>query len=279
MVSPPITSLRNPTIRRIVKLRQRSQRDRQGLVLIEGCRELSRAVECGHIPTHVLYCLALARSAQHDEVLCRCRDAGAEILECTQPVFRKASYRDNPDGILAIAPPVGTTLAGLPHPNGSLIAVAEAVEKPGNLGMILRSADAAGVSAVVACDPVTDLNNPNVVRASMGALFCVPVARAGAEETVLWLKNNGVCIVATSPRAETIYTDADLSGNVAVVVGAEHRGLSSTWLEGANVVVRIPMLGLSDSLNAAAAATLLFFESVRQRGLGREPLEGDLERR
>ena len=175
------------------------------------------------------------------------------------------AYRDRPEGLLALAPQVRRTLADLRVPAQPLLLVAEAIEKPGNLGTILRSADAAGVHAVIVCDRCTDVNNPNVVRASLGALFSVPVAEAGSPETLAWLRARGIQVLAATPHADREYTDADLVRGVAIVVGAEQYGLSSLWRQQADVQVKIPMLGQSDSLNVAAATTILLYEAVRQR--------------
>jgi RNA methyltransferase, TrmH family len=160
---------------------------------------------------------------------------------------------------------VRRALADLQLPADPLLVVAEAIEKPGNLGTILRSADAAGVAALVVCDRCTDVNNPNVVRASIGTLFTVPVAEAGSAETLAWLRANGAQILAATPHAEREYTDVDLRGPTAIVVGTEQYGLSDAWMREADLRVRIPMLGQADSLNVAAATTILLYEAVRQR--------------
>ncbi|MGQ9661298.1 MAG: RNA methyltransferase [Kiritimatiellia bacterium] len=149
-----------------------------------------------------------------------------------------------------------------------LVVVAEAIEKPGNLGTILRSADATGVTAVLVCDRCTDINNPNVVRASIGTLFSLPVVETTSAEALVWLRAHKIQIVAASPHATQKYTEVDLRGPTAIVVGTEQYGLSPTWLEAAHVRVRIPMLGQADSLNVAAATTILLYEVVRQRNLG-----------
>ena len=175
--------------------------------------------------------------------------------------WRKLSYRDRPDGPLP-----AWTLAHLPEPaSDSLFVVATAIEKPGNLGTLLRSADAVGVAGVIACDPVTDLFNPNVVRASVGTLFTVPAAQADAAATRRWLQAYGVRTVVTTPAAERCYTDHDLTGALAVVLGSEQFGLDAAWLDGKHSAVSIPMLGHADSINVAMAGTALLFEALRQR--------------
>jgi TrmH family RNA methyltransferase len=230
-------------------------------MLIEGSEELALALAAGVQPRTVLVCPELQRHSPLSLQL----PPEAELIEVTRPVFEKLAYRENPDGWLAVAPAPRRTLADLSLRQPPLVLVAEAVEKPGNLGAMLRTADAAGVDALIVCDPATDLANPNVVRASRGALFTVPVAQAGSTETLKWLKGLKVGIVAATPQARMAYTDADLSGPVAIVVGAEDAGLSAEWLAAADLQVRIPMAGKVNSLNVATAAALLVYEAVRQR--------------
>jgi TrmH family RNA methyltransferase len=265
-MSLSIASLSNPRVKDVVRLRQRSHRDESGLMLIEGYREVKRALDNRHNPVRLFYCPDLFQGSNEPALVERCRAAGAELLESTAPVFRKLAYRDRPEGLLAVAPQVRRTLDSLRLPRNPLLVVAESIEKPGNLGTILRSADAAGVHAVIVCDRCTDINNPNVVRASIGTLFSLPVAEASSADTLAWLAGHGVRIVAATPHATTHYTAADLTRSAAVVLGAEQYGRSEIWLKRADVTVRIPMLGQADSLNVAAAATILLFEAVRQRG-------------
>lgn len=260
-----LSSLQNPRVKLAVKLRQRSDRDALHLMIIEGYRELLRALEGGHRPQTVFYCPSLFQGVNEPALLDRCREAGAEMLECTDAVFRKMSYRDRPEGLLAIAPQSALPLEKLAVPAAPLITVAEAIEKPGNLGTILRSSDAAGVDAVFVCDRCTDIYNPNVVRASIGTLFTLPVVEASTADTLVWLRARGIRIVAASPHAELEYSEADLARGTAIVVGAEQYGLSDVWMREADLTVRIPMLGKADSLNVAAATTILLFEAVRQR--------------
>lgn len=231
-------------------------------MLIEGGEELALALAAGVQPHTVLVCSELHRHPPPSLQL----PSETELIEVTRPVFEKLAYRENPDGWLAVAPALHRTLADLPLRQPPLVLVAEAVEKPGNLGAMLRTADAAGVDALIVCDPATDLANPNVVRASRGALFTVPVAQAGNAETLMWLKAQKVGVVAATPQAELAYTDADLRGPVALVVGAEDSGLSAEWLAATDLQVRIPMVGKVNSLNVATSAALLLYEAVRQRG-------------
>lgn len=260
-----ISSLSNPRIKQVVKLRQRSHRDDLKLMIVEGFREIQSA-QRNHVSLNaVFYCESLFLGTNENALLDACREAGAELLSCTKDVFSKISYRDRPDGLLAVAPQRKLRLADLPACATHLIVIAEAIEKPGNLGTILRSADAAGATAVLVCDRCTDISNPNVVRASTGALFTVPVVETSTREAFDWLKANNISIVATSPDADAFYTQADYSNSVAVVVGTEQYGLSDVWLSQSDVAVKIPMLGQADSLNVASATTILLYEVVRQR--------------
>jgi len=260
-----ISSLDNPRVKRVVKLRQRSHRDELGLMLIEGYREVRRALDNRHLPQELFFCRDLFQGANEPALIDRCREAGVELIDCSAPVFEKMAYRDRPEGLLAVAPQVRRSLDALNVPDKALVVVAESIEKPGNLGTILRSADAAGVHGVIVCDRCTDINNPNVVRASIGTLFSLPVVETTSEQAAAWLAARKIRVVATTPHAEALYTDVDLTGGTAILLGTEQYGLSGAWLQRAEVQVRIPMLGQSDSLNVASAATILLFEAVRQR--------------
>ncbi len=265
MQSLLITSSQNPRIKEAVRLRNRRDRDEAGLLMIEGYRELRRAVDNGIRPHRVFFCPPLFMGENEQALLEACAAAGAELCECGEDAFRKISYRDRPDGLLATAPQIRRGLDDLQLPEAPLLLVAEQIEKPGNLGTMLRSADAAGVHAVIVCDRKTDLNNPNVVRASIGTLFTVPTAEASTEETLAWLRAKGIRILSATPHAEAVYTGADLTGPLAIVVGAEQYGLSEQWRSAADLEVRIPMMGQADSLNVSAAANILLFEALRQR--------------
>jgi len=260
-----ISSLRNPRVKEAVKLRQRSHRDDTGLMIVEGYREVKRAVECRHIPRELFFCPDWFQGTNEEALMERCEEAGASLRRCTAPVFAKLSYRDRPDGLLAVAPQVNAALDSVRLPTRPLLIVAESIEKPGNLGTILRSADAAGANAVIVCDRCTDINNPNVVRASTGTLFVLPVVETSTPEALQWLKQHQIQIVATTPDASAVYTEVDLTKGTAIVVGTEQYGLGDTWLTRADFRVHIPMLGQADSLNVASATTILLYEAVRQR--------------
>jgi len=260
-----ITSLQNPRVKNVIKLRQRADRDEQGLLIVEGYRELKRALENHRRPVMLFYCRDFFLGKNESELINQCRDTGAEIISCSRAVFAKMAYRERPEGLLALVPQVKYDLVGLKLPAAPLLIVAEAIEKPGNLGTILRSADAAGADAVIVCDRCTDINNPNVVRASIGAIFTVPVVETSSTEAIKWFHKNKIQILAASPHAKLAYTQADLRRGTAVVVGAEQYGLSEQWMKAADLQVRIPMRGQIDSLNVAAATTILLFEAARQR--------------
>jgi TrmH family RNA methyltransferase len=259
-----ITSLQNPRIKQVLRLRERRERDRAGQMLVEGADEIALALAGGARPSVLFYCPDLA-PAGAEALAARAEQAGAERVEVRAAVFHKLAYRENPDGLLAVMPAPARRLERLQPGARPLLLVAEAVEKPGNLGALLRSADACAVDGVIVCDPATDLNNPNVVRSSRGTLFTVPVAEASTTEAQAWLRARHIAIVAATPRASQPYTYADLSGPVAIAVGTEDEGLSAAWLTQADLQVRIPMLGRVNSLNVSTAATLLLYEALRQR--------------
>jgi TrmH family RNA methyltransferase len=270
VAAPPLSSPQNPRVKQVVRLRDRRDRDREQLFLIEGYRELKRALDNG-FPVHDLFvCAELFQGRNEPALIERYAAAGTAVHRTTEAVFRKMAYRDRPEGLLGVAPQRHRPLAHLPAAAAPLLLVAVAIEKPGNLGTILRSADATGVDGLVLCDACTDLYNPNVVRASTGTLFSVPLAEGGTPETLAWLRARGVRTLAATPHADAVYTEVDMRGPLAIIVGCEMLGLSDAWLAAADLRVRIPMLGQADSLNVATATTILLYEAVRQRGW-REP--------
>ena len=258
-----ITSVQNERVKRIIKLqRKASARRAEGLTVIEGAREVQRAIENGWQPVELWF---FSGSEKNEFLFSNLWKKEPDVFRCPENIFQKITYRENPDGILAVGPLVGKTLADLELPENPLILVAEGLEKPGNLGALLRTADGAGADAVIVCDAATDLNNPNVIRASIGTLFYLPIAEATTEETIAFLKEKGIRILSAVPDAEAIYTDVDLKGSVAIVVGAEDKGLSNHWKKSADLNVKIPMLGKNDSLNVSVSAAILLYEAVRQR--------------
>lgn len=256
-----LESLKNPKVQSAYKLFQRRQRDKTGCYLVEGYRELSRAVEAGEPFEHIFYCPKLFLGENDAKLLASLM---VPVYETTEAVFRKLSYRDRPDGWLGVAKQRHRVLEE--KVTGDLFVIAEGIEKPGNVGTMLRSADAAGVDGVILSDRTTDLFNPNVVRASVGTLFTQDVYQETNENVLAWVRKRGLTLVATTPHAKKVYTEVPLQGSVAILVGTEQYGLSSFWLEAADIQVQIPMLGVADSLNVATACTLVLYEVLRQRG-------------
>lgn len=256
--SMEITSLQNPRVKQLVKLREdKKQRQHDGLILVEGYDELTLALACGFVPSTLLTAPELASqtlSVPH-----------AENVTVTRAVFEKISYRDNPDGWLGIFPMPARTLADLTLSDAPLVIVAESVEKPGNLGAILRTADAAHVDAVLVCDPRVDVWNPNVIRASRGAVFAVPVVEVKSPEALSWLRSRKMRVLAATPSAEALYTSVDMKSPLAIAVGTEDEGLSDFWMQNADLRVKIPMAGRVNSLNVSIATALMTYEARRQR--------------
>ena len=258
-----LTSTRNPRVKQLIALRRRRTRDELGVTLIDGHDELLLVLEAGVRPEAVYHCPGYDH---HDDALLGRIDAMAtERVSVSRDVFAKLSYRENPDGWLAVVPSPAAALSSLTLPDRPLVLVCEAVEKPGNLGAMLRTADAAGVAAVVAADPVTDWGNPNLIRASKGTAFSVPVASAAVPDVIAWLAHHHIELVAASPGATATLDAIDLTGPVALAVGAEDVGLSSELFAAAAHVARIPMFGTVNSLNVSTAAAIGLYEAVRQR--------------
>lgn len=270
-----IASLKNPKVKQVVKWRDRPERDGSQVVLAEGYRALVRALSGGYRIDEVFVCPEFFVGQDHEEPLLEELAArGARIIKVAPAAFVKMAYRDRPEGLLGVGPQIHRGLDELPLGQSPFFLVAEQIEKPGNLGTIMRSSDAVKVDGLILCDSKTDLYNPNVVRASTGNLFTLPIAEASTAETIAWLKAHGVAIAATSPHVDTLYTAADFTQPVAIVVGAEQYGLTQPWLDNADLKVRLPMLGEADSLNVATAAAIMLFEVVRQRlsaGIVKDP--------
>jgi len=272
-----ITSLQNSRVKRVLKLNDRRARDEARQTVVEGVREVRLALGRGIVPVEVYICPELIEGAEAEKAarhLTTLVQTGmSEGFYVTPEVFAKMAYRGGSGGLLLVIAyrPVG--LSDLQFRSAPFLIIVEEAEKPGNLGAILRTADAAGVDAVIAPTAPggrgTDLHNPNVIRASLGAYFTVPVVAAPAVEIIEWLGERDIEIIAATPAADRLYTDVDLTGPVAIVLGSEAWGLSETWLAAADRPVRIPMAGQVDSLNLSAATALLLYEVVRQRGIGR----------
>lgn len=267
-----LTSTANSRVRELLALRKRAVRDRLGLTLLDGRDELALALAAGVRPRTLYLCPELATAP--GDLAGPVAAAGGEVIELSRMVFERVAYRQSPDGYLAVVPAVRAGLAGLTLPPNPLLLVCEAVEKPGNLGAMLRTADAAGLDAVISAGPVTDWGNPNTIRASKGTLFTVPVAAADSAAVLDWLTARQVQIVATTPAASVPFTEVDFRGPTAIVVGSETQGLSAGWLDRAHVRAGIPMSGAVNSLNVATSAALVAYEAIRQRRAPAEPAAG-----
>jgi RNA methyltransferase, TrmH family len=264
-----LTSVQNERVKEVLHLRDRKQRDLSDRFLIEGYRELWRAQEAQWTVEELFICRELFLGVNEEKLIEKFVSQGTRLFNCSEKVFHKLSYRDRPDGLLGVALQRHLTLqdfdAQLSVKANPFLAIAEAIEKPGNLGTILRSSDAVGLDGLIVCERGTDIFNPNVVRASVGTLFSVPVVQAKNAETYDWLKKRGIQILAATPSAERTFTEVDLRGPLAIAVGTEQLGLSDFWMKKADLQVRIPMKGAADSLNVAMATTLLLYEVLRQR--------------
>lgn len=265
MAAPELTSTANPRVKSMVRLRTRRARDAAGVTLIEGHDELALALDAGVRPTELYWCPDLVRPG---DLLDRARAAGARTVSVSREVFARIAYRESPDGWLAVAPAPGRPLDDLDLRPDALVLVAEDVEKPGNVGAMLRTAEACGVDAVVTATGEgagTDFANPNVVRASKGTVFAVPVSTGSSEQVLDWLGRRGLRVVVTTPDGTTPLPAADLTGPTALVIGTEATGVTDRWLERADETVVIPMRGTVNSLNASIAAAVALYEATRQR--------------
>jgi TrmH family RNA methyltransferase len=255
-----ITSAQNPKIRNLLLLQEKSKaRREQGLFVVEGRRELEHCLEAGFTVRTVFVCPALAG----EETLSSAREP--LTIEIPESLYRKVAYRDSTEGIIAEVEARERSLEDLKLRENPLIMVLESVEKPGNLGAVLRSADAAGADAVIVCDPLTDLYNPNLIRASLGGVFTVPTVCASSAETIAWLRARGIRILTAQLQDSSWYYDTDMTGGTALIMGTESTGLTNIWREAADAHIKIPMLGRLDSLNVSVSAAILLFEAVRQR--------------
>jgi RNA methyltransferase, TrmH family len=264
-----IASPANPRLKAAVRLRDRQERDRTARTIVDGAREIGRAVDGGAHVVEAYVCEPLLTSVEARGVVSRLRTAGTVILTTSPVAFRKIAFGERSDGVVAIVEVPAMDIARLALPDDPLVLVVEGVEKPGNLGAILRTADGAGADAVIAASPLTDVFNPNTIRASLGTVFTVPVATAETQAVTALLRRRAIRIVAARVDADALYTDVDLRGAVAVVVGSEAGGLSKAWSGSDVTAVRLPMLGDADSLNVSAAAAILLYEARRQRGIPR----------
>lgn len=292
MRSETVTSAQNPKIKELLALQEKSRTRRQKhLFVVEGKRELRHCIEAGFRVRTLFVCREICGDADLEGVLSGIRSAdkysgtqaetgkpgdsadarGKElsVIEIPSALYEKVAYRGGTEGVIAEVEYRDRTLDSLVLGKAPLIAVLESVEKPGNLGAVLRSADAAGADAVIICDPLTDLYNPNLIRASIGAVFSRQVVTASSEDTIKWLKSHDIKIFTAQLQDSVWYYDTDMRGGTAIVMGTEATGLTGIWRDAADAHIRIPMLGQLDSLNVSVSAAILLYEAVRQRNSGR----------
>ena len=253
-----LSSAQNPKIKRLLALQKDSSLRREsGLFVVEGRRELQQCMDAGFRVDSLFVC----------PELCPAPDISSQVkvFQVNKALYEKIAYRGSTEGIMAEVFSQEKTLEGLSLPANPLIVVLESVEKPGNLGAVLRSADAAGADAVLVCDPLTDLYNPNLIRASIGACFTVPTVACTSAEAIRWLKSAGIQILTAQLQDSSLYYDCDMRRGTALVMGTESTGLSEEWRRAASSHIRIPMLGRLDSLNVSVSTAILLFEAVRQR--------------
>lgn len=261
-----IRSRQNEQVKNLVKLRERKHRDRQSRFLVEGLRELEHALRAGYEAEAIYYCPEFFPQEAHSTFIDEQRRDGSDrLIRMSPEAFEKASYREGPDGILATAMQQSNTLENLKLSEQPLLLVLEGIEKPGNLGAILRSADGAGADAVILVDCVLDLYNPNAIRSSQGLIFALPIVSTAPESLTRWLQNREIGIVAATPDTEVLHWHVDYRRPTALFLGSESDGLSNYWLQNADQKTRIPMAGQADSLNVAAATAVCLYEAARQR--------------
>ena len=258
-----ITSAQNPKIKRLLQLQQKSsERRKAGLFVVEGIREVERCVEKGYEINTIFY-LNKPMAENISEIIEK--NKGIKLFEVSPTIYEKIAYRGSTEGIIAEVKTKDKTLNDLNLSENPLVVVLESVEKPGNLGAILRSADAAGADALIVCDPLTDLYNPNLIRNSTGAIFSVPCVACTSEECIKFLKENNIQILTAQLQDSELYYDTDMKRGTAIVMGTEATGLTDIWRKAADAHIRIPMLGITDSLNVSVSAAILLYEAVRQR--------------
>lgn len=261
-----ITSAQNPKIKMLLELQEKSKtRRREGLFVVEGRRELEHCIAAGYRVHTAFICREITGEKGFKDICDIIADQDGNAIEIPRQLYEKTAYRGSTEGVIAELYCKNHSLEELNIKENPVVVVLESVEKPGNLGAILRSADAAGVDAVIVCDPLTDLYNPNLIRSSIGGIFTVPTAAASSEETIKWLKAKGIKIYTAQLQDSEWYYDTDMSCGTAIVMGTEATGLTDIWRKAADAHIKIPMLGRLDSLNVSVSAAILMYEAVRQR--------------
>ena len=252
-----ITSSANPKFKRLIALLQKSSERRESaLFTVEGVREISHCIEAGYKPDCIFFCPDIVS----EETIPQCRH-----FALSAGLYAKAAYREGTEGAIGVFQAIEHPLSSLHLKDNPLIAVLESVEKPGNLGAVLRTCDAAGADALIICDPRTDLYNPNLIRASIGAVFTVPTAVCTTAQAISFLKSKGIRILTAQLQDSSLYYDCPMTKGTAIVMGTEATGLSDKWRQAADAHIRIPMLGKLDSLNVSVSAAILLYEAVRKR--------------
>ncbi len=254
-----LTSAQNPKVKLLLELQQKSsERRKHGLFVVEGRREIERCIQSGYQVDSLFWCPEIYGGEELST-------AGVHVYQVSTAIYNKVAYRGGTEGVIAEVKTREHTLQDLQLSDSPLVVVLERVEKPGNLGAILRSADAAGADAVIVCDPLTDLYNPNLMRSSTGAFFSVPCVACSSSECIAYLKQHGIRILTAQLQDSSLYYDTDMRQPTAIVMGTEATGLTDQWRQAADAHIRIPMLGITDSLNVSVSAAILMFEAVRQR--------------
>lgn len=265
MPSPTLASPSNPRIRSTARLRDRRERDATGLTLVDGAREVRRALESGADVVEAFICEPMLSGEDARAAVDALEGRRVATTSTSETAFAKIGFGDRADGIVAVVRIPSMRLGDLPLPEEPLIVVVEGVEKPGNLGAVLRSADGAGADALIAASPRTDLMNPNAIRASAGTIFSIPVAAAPTDEVIDWLLATSMRIVAARVDAADLYTETDLTGGIAIAFGSEAEGLTQPWRAPDVAAIRLPMRGIADSLNVSVSAAVVLYEARRQR--------------
>lgn len=271
MSDPVIASPGNPRVKAWLRLRDRRDRERAGSTLVDGLREVERALDSGAGFEAAIVGPAAERSPQGRALVSRLGSAGIPISAVSAAVEARLAFGDRTEGVIAVVRVPSLALDDVALPADPLVVVVEGVEKPGNLGAVLRSADGAGADAVIAADPRTDLYNPNTIRASLGTIFALQVAAAPSPAVLRWCLERGLRVIAARPDGQALHTEVDLGGPLAIALGSEAGGLTDTWREPGVIAVRLPMLGIADSLNVSVAAAVLLYEARRQRGVAHGP--------
>lgn len=260
-----ISSVQNPLIKNVLLLGEKPRaRKEQNRMVIEGLREIRLALASGFAITDLFYTPALVPERELASLIPS--NAKTTLTEVTTDVFNRMSYRKDSGGLIALAEPRRLMFGDLHLREKPLLLVLETVEKPGNLGALLRTADAANLDAVIICDPQTDIYNPNAIRSSVGCIFTMPVVTSSSEDAIAWMRATGITMFGTALTATHLYHDTDFTRPAAIVMGSEANGLSRTWLDGADDLIKIPMMGKIDSMNVSASAAIVIFEAMRQRG-------------